>query len=111
MLKCQKTGSGIFIAEEVDGGGDWASGNTTMVNLETTSEAFLDDCRLQTVYPNCKSIRISGVSATTLKEFYCISTSICIKCTLLVVLFEKINFFLDIKILAFQLSHKTSCPS
>jgi hypothetical protein len=35
-------GSGVFIAEEADGVGDKGSGNTTMVDIETLLEAFLN---------------------------------------------------------------------
>ena len=34
--------SGIFIAEEADGAGDMESGDTTMVDVRTLSEAFLN---------------------------------------------------------------------
>jgi len=33
--------SGVFIAKDIDGVGDKESGNTTMVDVQTTLEAFL----------------------------------------------------------------------
>jgi len=36
-------GSGVFIAEEVDGIGEQGSGDITMVDVETPLEAFLED--------------------------------------------------------------------
>ena len=34
--------SGVFIAEEVDGVGDKGSGDTTVVDVQTVLEAFLN---------------------------------------------------------------------
>jgi hypothetical protein len=36
-------GSGVFIAAEVDGVGEQGSGDTTMVDIGTPLEAFLED--------------------------------------------------------------------
>jgi hypothetical protein len=36
--------SGVLIVEEFDGAGDRGSGNTTMVDVQTLLEAFLNMC-------------------------------------------------------------------
>jgi hypothetical protein len=43
MLNDQETGSGVFIAAEVDGVGNSGSGDTTRVFVETHLEAFVNN--------------------------------------------------------------------
>jgi hypothetical protein len=64
--------SGLFIAEELDAVADEGSGDTITINVETLFEAFRRTSRLGTIFLNCQNSRISGVSASRLKEFYCI---------------------------------------
>jgi hypothetical protein len=63
MLKYQKTGSQVIIAEEAHGVGDKESGDNSVVNLEPL-------WGLVTNFLNCQKIRISCISASRLKEFY-----------------------------------------
>jgi hypothetical protein len=60
------------MAEEVDGVGAQWSGDITTVEVDTLWEA--KTCRPGTTFLNCISIRISQVSASRIKEFYCIWT-------------------------------------
>jgi hypothetical protein len=63
--------SGFFIPKDVDGVGDNGSGDVKTVDVLTLLEAFLEDSRLGTISLNHRSIRISDVSVSGLKEFYC----------------------------------------
>jgi hypothetical protein len=52
-------GSGVFMAEEADG-----------VDVEILLVTFKQDCHISGLLLSCRSIRIFGGSAFTLKEFY-----------------------------------------
>jgi hypothetical protein len=62
-------GRGVFIAEEVHGVGDMESGDTTMVDVETLLEAFLEDFQTWDYFPQLPkyedfwsvSIQIKGI--------------------------------------------------
>jgi len=60
MLKDQDTGSGIFTAEEADGIGDKGPGDITIVNVDIS--------RFENIFLYCRSIRVSGISASRLRN-------------------------------------------
>jgi hypothetical protein len=64
-------GSGVFIADEVDGAGDKGSQSTTMVNVKTLLPKPLN------LGLRSSTSQVSGfpVPASRLKEYYCIKTS------------------------------------
>lgn len=83
--------SEVFIAEQVDGVGDNGSGETTMVNVRTLLEAFLNlsqrsvsfideafflvgskTSSLGTVLLKCQIVRISRLLDVWVKGLYCI---------------------------------------
>ena len=61
----------VCVAEEVDGVGDKGSGDTIMVDVETLFEAFFEAFGLGIIFLNCCSNRLSRLSVSGLKEFYC----------------------------------------
>jgi hypothetical protein len=61
-----------FHSWRLDGVRDMGSGDSTAVDVKTFLEAFLKNFWTLNYFLNCQSIMISGVSASRLKEFYCI---------------------------------------
>jgi len=65
-----------FHSWRLDGVRDMGSGGTTVVDVKTLLEAFFEEfLDSWTIFCNCQSIMISGVSASRLKEFCCICFS------------------------------------
>ena len=62
----------VFIAVEVDGVGDKGSVDTTTVDVQTLLEVFLGALQTWHYFPHILSTKISRVSASTLKQFYCV---------------------------------------
>jgi hypothetical protein len=52
-------GSGVFIAAEVDGVGEQGSGDTTMVDIGTHLESFLEDLQASNIFLQLHIIKIS----------------------------------------------------
>jgi len=72
MLKDQKDcGSGDFITEVVDGVGDKGQRFHNDRCRDILGAIFWRTSRLGIIFVNCRSIRISGVSASRLKELHC----------------------------------------
>jgi len=61
----------VFIFEKAEGIEDMRSGNNTSVDVVTPLVAFLEDFHSWGLFLSCRSVRIFGVSAFRLKEFYC----------------------------------------
>jgi len=60
----------VFIFEKAEGIEDMGSGNKS-VDVVTPLVAFLEDFHSWGQFLSCRSVRIFGVSAFRLKEFYC----------------------------------------
>jgi hypothetical protein len=50
--------SGVFIAEEVDGVGDKKSGDTTIADVQTLLEAFLEDLWILNYFPQLPKYQV-----------------------------------------------------
>jgi hypothetical protein len=55
---------GVFVDEEVDEGGDKGSGDTTMVDVQTLLEAFLNMCLICTCFTDYKLFLVKSKTSS-----------------------------------------------